>query len=109
MPSLSDAYRRTAQKNPFGFVPVGAHTSNALISAATTLTLPEGANSILIQVSGRDLRYTLDGTTPTATLGFLLLSGSAPVRIDFTPGVILRVIESAATATLQYQFGRVEG
>ena len=98
-----------------GFEPVGAHTQNATISAATTID-PSGladsiesvVNAIVLQANGRDIRYTLDGTTPTATVGFLLPAGGSPVLLHWANGVNIRVIETAATATLVYQWGRVQ-
>jgi hypothetical protein len=85
------------------YAPVGAHSSGATISSATTLTKPEGANQILIQALIQNVRFTLDGTTPTTTVGFQLLAGNPPVIIA-VPGASMKVIEEAATASLQYQW-----
>jgi len=46
------------------YAPVGAHSSGADISSATTLTKEAGANSILIQALTQNVRFTLDGTAP---------------------------------------------
>lgn len=82
----------------------GAHSSGATISSATTLTPPAGANRILIQALTQNVRFTLDGTTPTASLGFQLKAGDPPVLISVRDAT-LKVIEETATASLQYQWG----
>ena len=55
---------------------------------------------------GQNVRYTLDGTTPTASKGFLLKAGDPPVIIPITSGMLVKVIEEAASADLQYQWGK---
>ena len=85
------------------YAPVGSHSSGALISTATTLTKPEGANSILIQTLVQNVRFTLDATTPTASVGFQILAGNPPMIIA-VPGASIKVIEEVASASLQYQW-----
>lgn len=85
------------------YAPVGSHSSGATISTATTLTKPTGANSIIIQALTQNVRLTFDGTAPTATLGFQLLAGNAPIILA-VPGTSIKVIEEVATASLQYQW-----
>ena len=85
------------------YTPVGAHSSGATITAATTLTKPTGATKIIIQAVTQNVRFTLDGTAPTATLGFQILAGGAPMIIE-VQGVSIKVIQEAATASLQYQW-----
>ncbi|MFN3652351.1 MAG: hypothetical protein ACK47B_22475 [Armatimonadota bacterium] len=86
--------------------PVGAHSDGLAISAAQTLAPPAGASRLLIQALGQNVRYTLDGTTPTASAGFQLRAGDPPVLIPIGSGTVVKVIEEAATADLQYQWGR---
>jgi len=85
------------------YAPIGSHSSGALISSAITLTKPEGANSILIQTLVQNVRFTLDGTTPTASVGFQILAGNPPMIIAI-PGTSIKVIEETASASLQYQW-----
>lgn len=85
------------------YAPVAEHSSGATISSATTLTKPTGATKIIIQALTQNVRFTLDGTAPTATLGFQLLSGGSPFIIEVT-GASIKVIQEAATASLQYQW-----
>lgn len=84
--------------------PVGAHNDGLVISSAVTITIPDGATKVLMQALGQNVRFTLDGTTPTATTGFQLKAGDPPVSIPVA-GATLKVIQEAATADLQYQFG----
>lgn len=83
---------------------VGSHSDGATISSATTLTPPTGATKILIQALDQNVRFTLDGTAPTASLGFQLKAGDPAVMIPVGAGMTLKVIEEAATADLQYQW-----
>ena len=83
--------------------PSGSHTSNASLSSAVTLTVPDGASGVLVQAITQNIRYTLDGTVPTASLGFRLTAGDAPIMIPIE-GATLKFIQETATATLQYQF-----
>ncbi len=85
------------------YAPVGSHSSGALISTAATLTKPEGANSILIQALVQNVRFTLDGTAPTASVGFQILAGNPPMIIA-VPEASIKVIEEVASASLQYQW-----
>jgi len=51
----------------FIFNPVGAHAEDTTVSAATTLTPPTGATKLLLQALAQNIRFTLDGTVPTAS------------------------------------------
>lgn len=86
--------------------PLGSHSDGATISAATSLSAlaPAGTGGILIQALTQNVRYTLDNTAPTASLGFQLKAGDPPVIIPLNGNVTLKVIEETATADLQYQF-----
>lgn len=92
-------------KDTFEFSPVGNHSDGATISSATILAIPARATKLLIQTIGQNVRYTLDGTTPTASKGFQLAIGQAPILIPLGTGTIITVIQEAATADLQYQWG----
>jgi hypothetical protein len=102
MASVTDTYFMT----PRALTPVGDHVSNGAISSATTLTPPATANALLIQATGQNVRYTLDGTTPTASVGFVLRQDDQPLVIDLGVGMTVKVIEESATATIEYQWGR---
>lgn len=88
------------------FLPIGAHNSGLDISTAQMLTPDPNATTILLQALVKNVRYTLDGTMPTPTLGFQLVAGDPPVLLALTSCTCLKVIEEAATASLQYQWGK---
>lgn len=88
------------------FVPLGDHVSDSSLSSAETLTAQSGATALLIQALTQNVRFTLDGTTPTATVGFQLKAGDPPVLIPISYDTAVKVIEEASGAVLQYQWGR---
>lgn len=88
------------------FTPIGAHTSQNNLSTARTLTPPNPtATKLLVQCITQNVRYTLDGTTPTSTLGFRLVAGDSPYIIPVAVGNTVKFIEETATAVLQTQWG----
>ena len=97
MPMLSE--------DAFSFHVIGSHYDGTTISSAVTLTPPAGATKLLIQALDQNVRYTLDGTAPTASKGFQLKDGDPPVQIPVGTGMTIKVIEEAATADIQYQWG----
>jgi hypothetical protein len=89
--------------NGFIYNPVGDHTTDSTISASTDLTPPTGANVLRLQAATQSVRYRLDGQAPTASTGFLLAAG-VEVDIPVAPGKIVKVIETTASASIQYQW-----
>lgn len=86
--------------------PVGAHNDGHDISSAVTLTPPATATKVIIQAIEQNIRFTLDGTTPTATKGFQIVAGESPITIPVGSGTTLKVIEETATADMQYQWSK---
>lgn len=86
-----------------GFIPVGAHTSTALTGAVTTLSVDSRATGVLIQAETQNVRYTLDGTNPTSSLGFVLTADADPVIIPKNSDITIKVLRSASGAVIQYQ------
>ena len=84
---------------------VGAHTQNATLSSAQTITIAAGTTKLLIQAFTQNVRYTLDGTVPTATKGFRLTAGNDPTMIPVVTGQTVKLIEEAASASIEYQLG----
>lgn len=89
---------------PFSLAPSGAHNSGLSISSAQTITIPDGATKWIVQTIDQNVRYTLDGTTPTTSSGFRLTADRDPIVIPISPGTTLKVIEETGTADLEYQF-----
>ncbi len=92
-------------RDAFSFHPLGLHSDGTVITSAVTLTPPTGATKLLIQALGQNILYTLDDSDPTATKGFTLKVGNPPVQIPIGKGTVIKVIEEAATADMQYQWG----
>jgi hypothetical protein len=85
-----------------GWTPVGNHTRNAAVSGVVSIAPTAGADGILFQAQVKDVFITLDGQTPSATDGLQLRAGDPPVYIP-QPGNTIKVIEAAASATINYQ------
>ena len=99
------AHGQQTQLAPFD--PVGNHTRNATLNAAVDLSAlrPADSDKIMIQCDTQNVRYTLDGTVPTATVGFLLLTTQPPVVIAVSDTTRLRVIEAAGGGVINYAWG----
>lgn len=99
-------------QKPFPFVPLGdedglyAHQSVALGAAVFNVYIPKDANVILIQALTQNVRYTLQGTLPTASKGFRLTAGDAPVMIALNDHISINCIVETAGAYIEYEFGR---
>lgn len=90
----------------FRMIPIGAHTRVG-VDTKQTLTAPDGGSILLIQAEGGTVRYTFDGTDPTATLGFRLGTADGERRIDLggaSPAI--EVIGEAAGYFVNYQWFR---
>lgn len=92
------------------YTPVGAHTQATIGSSVTTLSVPRQANAVLVRATGSyDIRFTIDGTTPTTSLGFVLLN-DAPEALFIPVGrnsQLKFIRDEGSDATLEYQFVRV--
>jgi hypothetical protein len=56
------------------------HHQNTISSSAELVvnyTLSPSSTHVFVQFNGADARVTFDGTTPTASLGFLFVDGSS--------------------------------
>ena len=101
--------QKSIAKIPGVYRPVSTHTQVGC-AAATTITIPDGANGMLVQCGTQNVRYTIDGTTPTTTVGFLLNKDTNPVLLYKTDDdCVFTFIETAATAVLIYQPVRITG
>lgn len=95
------------------FDPVGLlqpENGDPAIDASSVLALttnkPADATKLLIQALDQDIRYTLDGTDPSASRGIRLFADSDPLIIPIGQNTTIKIIEEAATASISYQWGR---
>lgn len=87
----------------FGRTVIGAHTSDT-VDTATVVSPPAGARTLLVQAVAQPIRYTLDGTTPTASVGFRLQVGES-ILIHVVPNMTLTFIEETTDGSIVYQWG----
>lgn len=83
---------------------VGNHQQNTSLSSAQPITVPEQANALLLQATSQNVRFRLDEGIPTTSVGFQLRSGDPAVIIPLSAQRVIRFIEEAASAKLDYQF-----
>jgi hypothetical protein len=60
-------------------------------STSVTLTIPEGADFILLESHQHNARITFDGTNPTTTVGFKLAKDT-PYRISVGQDTVIKLI-----------------
>lgn len=74
------------------------------LSAVKSLSPPSGARSAQVQAEAQNVRYTADGSAPSASNGFILYAGQPAVTID---GDLtkLRFKEETASAKLNVAYG----
>lgn len=91
---------------PSPFTPMlnQAHVTYTVGSNATNVFIPKGAEGILVQSLTQNVRYTLNGTTPTAAKGFQLKAGDPPLFIPLTEHTFFNIIAETAGAILEYEF-----
>lgn len=80
-----------------------SHSRVTSLSSATTIAIPDGADKVTLQAKTKNVLLTLDGTTPTATLGLELVANTFYV-VDLGVGHQIKVIEKEASASLEYLF-----
>lgn len=80
--------------------PFAAHQIGVPCVTVAMLTLPGvGENQVIIQADGNDIRFRLDGTNPTASVGMLLKNGTS-ITLNKQDATALKFIQVAATAVL---------
>ena len=73
-------------------------------SAATRLTVPAGAFSAVVSVETQNIRWTVDGTTPTSTVGVLLTAGSEREFVGMETLDALCFIETTASSAVKVAY-----
>ena len=92
-------------ESPFQFIPSGSHDDGTDFSSAASPTIPDGASKMMIQTIDQNIRITFDGTTPTSTKGFRIVKDRDPIIFPLSDSTTVTIIEEAATADVQIQFG----
>jgi len=72
----------------------------SLATATDVPGLPVGSGPgcrVMIQALAQNVRYTVDGTTPTTTVG-MRLHPTETHSINVAPGTVIKVIEETASA-----------
>lgn len=87
--AIASSYQRTACTA----VKAQADLFPAPMFTAGVLTI--NAKYAVIQAEAQSLRYTTDGSTPTATAGYIIAAGE---RVTFTPAELatIKIIEASA-------------
>ena len=88
---------------------IGTHTQNTSLSSVVSVTVPALANGVIIGAQTKSVFFTLDGTDPTDTKGFILVADQAATLVPVYSGQVLKFIEAAASAKLDYQFVKMGG
>lgn len=83
---------------------VGAHVSQTLGTDVFAPPKPASASYLMVQALTQNIRYRLDGGVPTASVGFQLLAGDAPLLIPMEASVQPNFIREASGAILQFQW-----
>lgn len=81
------------------------HQSASLGTGAMTLSVPLSAGKIMFQALAQNIRYTLDGTNPTASSGFQLKAGDPPRVLDLSDKITLKFFRETSGAMLEYEWG----
>lgn len=89
--------------NLIGFKSLGFEQNTSLASATGLASIPAGADLVLLQATGQNVRWRDDGTNPTATIGMVLTAAGDPYPYsgDLTK---IKFIEAAASAVLNVTY-----
>jgi uncharacterized protein YfaP (DUF2135 family) len=73
----------------------------AELSAAVALTVPAGTERALIQAETANVRYRVDGSDPTASVGMIVIAGAhQPLEITTAGGLIAAKFIAASGSPL---------
>jgi hypothetical protein len=89
---------------PLGYAQVAA---GSLTPAQGLPSIPKGATIALLQAEGSNARWTDDGSTPTATVGMLLLNAAAGEQMYYGDLSKIKVIQTAGTTILNVTYYKI--
>lgn len=88
------------------FMPLaGEPHRTQLVNALFTYNVPKQCNCVAVQATVQNIRYTTNGTNPTAASGFQMVAGNPPILIEITQTTVLKFIAETAGAILQLEAG----
>lgn len=73
-------------------------------AASTALTIPANSTRAVISTTGADIRWRIDATAPTASVGNIVPTGSELVLIGAANLALFKCIQTAATASVNVQY-----
>lgn len=78
-------------------------TDTSLATAQGLPSIPPDSKGVLMQTIGANIRFTIDGTTATTSVGFQLIAGAEPTfyRGDLS---LISMIEEGTSAELQVAY-----
>ena len=83
----------------------GTKHEEHLVNTLFTVNVPLNCSEVMVQALTQNIRYTMDGTNPTAGSGFRLTAGDVPVILPAF-GVTLKFISETSGAILQIEYGK---
>jgi len=72
--------------------------SGAVVDTVASLVVPANATHVMLQATGNDIRYTMDGVLayPTTTSGMVLIDGQPPEQFLIEDLLNIRFIQDIA-------------
>jgi len=102
----------TIMATPALWTPSGTAQRLIGLTAVKSLTFPPNVQGVYLQVRGASVYITLDGTNPVVggnDLGFEIFVTSLPLLFTGIPGTTIKILQTAATAVVQYQWLTLTG
>jgi hypothetical protein len=91
---------RDSQIKPLGYLQL---TSLSGVTSLTAAQVPDGTRAMLVQAEAQDVRYTDDGSTPSATVGMIIPAKSSVWYTGWRMADV-KFIETAASAKVNILF-----
>lgn len=76
--------------------PFVSHQLGVALASVQQLTVPANANAAIVQADGNDIRFRLDGTAPTATVGIIIKNGTS-ITLSAADAKAAKFIQVAAS------------
>lgn len=88
--------------------PIGAAVADTLGAGVLSPTNPVRTNGVWLQAQVQNIYWTMNGTTPTTSLGFLLVAAAPPIFVPTDGGKAqLKFLRASSGAILQRQYVRI--